>query len=128
MDTTVTVALITAGGVVLAALFTFLGIRFTQRAATRAAQATERLEETKVDAAAYESARDTWAEHVESLREQVVELRSQCGELRDRVDELQSGRARDQDRIHELTDYARQLLRILAQHEIPYPPPPAGLP
>lgn len=128
MDPTIVVAIITAVGAVLAALFAYAGIRYTQGAAARAARATKHLEETKVDAAAYESARETWNEHVESLRKQVVELRKESADLLTRVDEMERGRLRDRDRIHELTDYARQLLRILAQHEIPYPPPPVGLP
>jgi len=134
VDPTIITALITAGGVVLAALFTLMGVRFTQRATRAAAERTAALERTKVDAQAYESARQTWDEHVDSLREQLADLREDAErqrrtaqELRARVDELEDGRERDRARIRELTSYARQLLRILADHEIPYPPPPPGL-
>lgn len=134
MDPTVTVAIISAAGVVLAGISTLLGVRFTQRQARRAQDATAALERDKVDATSYESARATWEEHVTSLRAQVAELREEARlsrrvgrELRNRVDELETSRSADRRRIRELTDYARGLLRILAEHEIASPPPPAGL-
>ncbi len=120
MDPTVLVALITAAGVVLAGVVTLLGVRYTQRQIARAGEATARLESTKVDAQAYQHARATWQEHVDWLGMQVVELRL-------RVDELEDGQTEDHRRIRELTDYARRLLRILGEHNIAYPPPPAGL-
>lgn len=134
MDPTVTVAIISAAGVVLAGISTLLGVRFTQRQARRAQDATAALERDKVDATSYESARATWEEHVTSLRAQVAELREEARlsrrvgrELRNRVDELETSRSADRRRIRELTDYARGLLRILAEHEIASPPPPVGL-
>jgi predicted RNase H-like nuclease (RuvC/YqgF family) len=134
VDSTVIVAIITAAGVILAGISTLLGVRFTQRQARRAQEATAALERDKVDASAYESARSTWEGHVASLRAQVAELREEAEvsrrvgrELRDRVDELETSRSSDRARIRELTDYARDLLRILAEHEITYPAPPPGL-
>lgn len=134
MDPTVTVALISAAGVILAAVFTLAGVRYTQQQSRAAAERTAALERTKVDAQAYESARGTWEKHIESLRKQLDELsadaerqRQTARELRQRVDELESGQDRDHARIRELTAYARELLRILSDHGIAYPPPPAGL-
>lgn len=134
MDPTVTVAIISAASVVLAGLFTLLGVRFTQRSARDAARATASLERDKLNSSAYESARHTWEDNVESLRKQVADLSEEAErsrrigrELRDRVDELESGRDADRARIRELTNWATAVLRIMATHEIPYPPPPAGL-
>lgn len=134
MDPTVITALIAAGGVILAAVFSLAGVRFTQRATRAAAERTAALERTKVDAQAYENARQTWDEHVDSLREQLADLREEAEQqrraardLRSRVDELEEGRDRDRARIRELTAYARELLRILGEHGIAYPPPPPGL-
>lgn len=134
MDPTVTVAVISGAGVVLAAIFTYAGVRFTQRQSRAAAQATAALERDKVDADAYEAARETWTETVAELRRQVAELREEAEtirrggrELRTRVDELESTRAADRQKIRDLTDYARTLLRILSENEITYPEPPPAL-
>jgi TolA-binding protein len=134
MDPTVLVAIVGAAGIVFAGILTLLGVRFTQRQAREAAAATARLERTKVDAAAYDRARATWDEHVDSLREQVADLREEAESarlaLRDariRIDGLEEGRDADRARIRQLTGYARDLLRIMADHEITYPAPPVGL-
>lgn len=134
MDPTILVALVSGVALVVSALVTLLGVRYTQRQARAAADATARLEANKVDARAYESARETWAEHVVHLREQVAELRGRIDELeqgrvrdRTRIRELEEGRIRDEARIGDLTRYARILLRILGEHHIAYPPPPPGL-
>lgn len=134
MDPTVTVAVITATGVVLAAVITLAGVRFTQRQARAAAEATAALDRAKVDAAAYESARTTWDEHVDSLRQQVADLREEserlrvlARDLRGRVDDLEASGRADRARMRELVEYAKGLLRILAEHEISYPQPPPDL-
>lgn len=134
MDTPVLVAIISTVGVVLAAVVTFAGVRYTQRSSRAAAEATARLEAKKVDAAAYEAARDTWEQERLWLREQVTDLRGRVDELehgraqdRARIRELEEREARDRALIAELAGYARALLRILAEHHIPYPPPPPGL-
>jgi predicted RNase H-like nuclease (RuvC/YqgF family) len=134
VDPTVTVAIISTAGVVLAGIFTLLGVRFTQRQSRAAAAATAALDRDKVDANAYEAARETWTETVAELRRQVAELRDEAEavrrggrELRARVDELESTRAADRQTIREFRDYARALLAILVAHELPYPPPPPGL-
>jgi hypothetical protein len=132
---------ITTIGVILAAAFTYGGVRYTQRQSRAAARATADLDRTKVDAAAYESAKTTWERHVDDLQEQVTDLRAQvvelraetererrtARELRARVDELEHDGRVDRARIRELTDYARDLLRILGEHEISYPSPPGAL-
>lgn len=120
MDSTVIVALISSAGVVLAGLITLVGVRYTHRQARTAAEATARLERSKVDAEAYQRARETWTEHVRHLREQVAELRA-------RVDELEDDRTRDRARLREWVDHARSLRRLLDEHEIAHPPAPAGV-
>ncbi len=145
MDPTVVVAIISAAAVAITGAFTYAGVRFTQRQARLAAERTaeferaaaeraEALERRSVDAQAFERARATWDAHVEDLTEQVdalrteaERLREEARQLRQRLDDLEVGRAADRVRIRELTAYARDLLRILAHHEITYPPPPEGL-
>lgn len=134
MDPTVVVAIISASGVVLAAVFTLLGVRYTQRQTRAAADRTAALERTRVDAQAFENAKATWRENVADLRERVDELavenerqRETIRNLRVRVDELESGQDRDRKHIRDLTAYARELLRILGEHGIAYPAPPPGL-
>jgi len=134
VDPTVTVALISASGVVFAAVLTLLGVRYTQRQTRAAARRTEALERTRVDAQAFENAKATWRENVADLRDRVDELavendrqRATIRELRDRVDELESGQDRDRKHIRDLTAYARALLRILGENGIAYPDPPPGL-
>jgi len=133
-DPTLSGAIVTTIGVVLAAVFTYAGVRFTQRSARAAQDRTDELDKSKVDAAAYESARRTWDEHVDSLRAQVNDLRDESErlrvvtrELRDRVDELENGRAADRARIRELTAWCRAVVEILDAHEINYPSLPAGV-
>lgn len=134
VDPTVTVALFSAAGVIIAGAMTLAGVRFTQRQARAAADATAALDRAKVDAAAYESARTTWDEHVDSLREQVADLREESErlrglsrDLRSRVDDLETAGRADRARFRELVDYARVLLRIMGEYEIAYPPPPPDL-
>lgn len=145
VDPTVITSLITAAGVVLAAVFALLGARYTQRQTRAAAERTAALqaeaaarasevEQRKVDAQAFEHAKVTWRESISDLRERVDELavendrqRSTIRDLRTRVEELETGQERDRRHIRELTAYARDLLRILSHHEIAYPPPPVGL-
>jgi predicted RNase H-like nuclease (RuvC/YqgF family) len=134
VDPTIIVAIVSAVAAVIAGAFSYAGVRFTQRSARAAAEATADLERRAVDAAAFERARATWEAHVEDLTEQVGDLRAEAEglrtearDLRARVDEFERGRDLDRARIRELTAYARDLLRILAEHEITYPPPPEGL-
>jgi chromosome segregation ATPase len=145
VDPNIIVAVITAAGLVIGGWLGYLGVRFTQRQAAEVAEDHDRREQEKEHnaayAAAYGSARETWDEHVDSLREQVADLREEmqrlaseaatlrenARELRARVDELETGRDLDRTRIRELTTWARDVLRILAEHGIAYPPPPPGL-
>jgi predicted RNase H-like nuclease (RuvC/YqgF family) len=134
VDPTIAVALITAAGLVVSAVMVYLGVRFTQRSARAAAAATANLDRAKVDSTAYENARETWAESVTELRRQVAELREDrdtnartVRELRGRVEELETGQSVDRRQIRELADYARRLLRILAEHDLTYPAPPPAL-
>lgn len=113
-------AIIAAAAVVVSAAISAWAARY-------AARRSNRIEASKVDAAAYESARQTWQEHVDSLREQVAELKG-------RVEELSRAQAEDKLRISQLSArieawsaYTRQLVRLLREHAIEYPPPPASL-
>jgi hypothetical protein len=105
--------------VVLSALVSLAGVIYTQRATRRAAEDTAALEMRKVDASAYQAARTTWADHVESLRGQVAELRA-------RVLELETAEQRCEQRNIELTRYSRTLIRVLVANGIEHPAPPAG--
>jgi septal ring factor EnvC (AmiA/AmiB activator) len=134
VDTTVIVAIISASGVVLTAVFTLLGVRYTQRSTRAAARRTEALERTRVDAQAFENAKATWRENVADLRDRVDELavenerqRDTIRGLRIRIEELETGQDRDRAHIRDLTAYARALLRILGENGIAYPDPPPGL-
>jgi predicted RNase H-like nuclease (RuvC/YqgF family) len=105
--------------VVLSAAITLAGVLYTQRAARRAAEETADLEQRKVDAQAYESAKRTWSEHVEVLRGEVALLRA-------RLRELDTEQERCNQRIMELTRWGRGVVRVLDEREIEHPPLPGG--
>lgn len=134
VDPSVVISVIAAGGTVVGAILSYLAVRFTQRSATAAAEASNRLERTKVDAAAYDSAKETWQEHVSSLKERVAELVVRVEQLEtqrqrdaERIRELQLEQERDRGLIRELSTWARLVLPLLDDRGITYPPPPAGL-
>lgn len=116
-DPTVLASLAGALGVVLSGLISYMAVRYTQRQAKAAQDASERLERVKVDAEAYEAAKATWNEHVAALRGQVAELRA-------RVAELEAEQHRCDQRVLDLTRYSRTLMRLLAEHDIAHPAPP----
>ena len=113
-------SVLTTIGVMVTAACGYLGVRYTHRSARAAAADARRNERIRVEAEAFASAKLTWQEQVTSLRDEVRELRG-------RVGELEGGRGTDRRVIWELTIYARDLLRILAEHRLPYPPPPSVL-
>jgi uncharacterized membrane-anchored protein YhcB (DUF1043 family) len=141
MDSSIVISILAAVGTAIGSVLTYLGIRFTQRSAARAAEATQRLETTKVSAEAYEAAKETWKEHVDSLKERVSELVVRVQQLEDqrnrdseRIADLKVEQERDRSLIRQLQlenqqviSFARVLLRILGEHNIPYPSPPAFL-
>lgn len=119
MDPAVLAAVVGAVSAVVSSLLAYLAIRYTQRSAQRASAESSRLELVKVDAEAYEQARDTWEAHVASLRAQLVDLRA-------RVVELETDQAKCDQRVLDLTRYSRTLMRILAENDIVHPSPPGG--
>lgn len=121
-------ALLGLAGSVVTAWLVWRGVRFTQAQAARASTQTAQIERVKVDAAAYESARETWEDMVAGLRAQVDWLTQGQAALRGRVDELEFARKEDQRRINVLTEWARVLLRWLRDNQITgHPEPPEEL-
>lgn len=113
----------------------FVANRFTTRS-TRAAQLqTAAIERTKVDALAYERARQSYdaalatqnrrlADLQQELNEDREEYRTGVAECKQRIRELEDARRADQVRIRNLVAYMRVLIGLLRQHEIAYPLPP----
>lgn len=135
-------ALFSLGGVIVTAFLGFLGIQYTARSSRNAQeQATKRaaeLERTKVDAQAYQRARENYDSALSVMQGQIEALKSgreydrqehtrQIGELRDRVRELDEARRADRATIVTLAAYARVLLSLLRDNSIAYPPPPPDL-
>jgi hypothetical protein len=121
------VTVLSASGGIIAAVIGYFGIRLTQRQAVKAQQATIEIEKDKVDVQAYAEARTTWESLIKDLRKQVDDQRKESDRFRTRLEDLEQKRRGDRVAIHVLTEYARQLLWVLREHNIQPPPTPEGL-
>lgn len=70
-------------GPVVAAILVLVGVVITQRQLAKAAERTAGLEQTKVDGAAYDRAREYDREVVAGLRQDVALLRQEIASLRE---------------------------------------------
>lgn len=127
MSETLIIALISLGGVGLTALGSWAGVVFTNRVSAKAQRRAAEIEQSKVDAAAYNSAKEIWGALIDDLSKQVAEQRCDVRSLRDRVEELERGRAKDHDLIRRLMAYARQLIDMLIGAGITPPEPPTEM-
>jgi septal ring factor EnvC (AmiA/AmiB activator) len=128
-------------GAIVTALCAYLGVRVNARNAKQAQAKAAEIERTKIDAAAYDSAREIWDAVIGDLRDQVADQRKELAalrasvskyhvemnKLRDRLEDLETKRAGDRRAIHTITEYARALLRLLKDNGIAPPPAPDGL-
>lgn len=99
-------------GVVIGAVLTYLGIRFSARQSAKAAASSSAVSSRQVD--------------VEEWRTIVAELRAEIKRLNERVDEVVEDRAAERSRFQTLMSYTRELLvwaRRTAPDEIPPSPP-----
>jgi Tfp pilus assembly protein PilN len=114
-------------GGVLTSVIGYFGVRLTQRQATKAQRATIALEQSKIDAQAYTEARMTWDALIKDLRNQVKDQRRDLADLNNRLEDLEQKRSGDRRAIHVLTEYARQLLKVINAADLKPPSPPEGL-
>lgn len=129
-------------GVIITAFLGYLGLRFTAQSSRKAQQQTEErtaaLERSKVDAQAYERARENYDSALKTMQSQIDALKTgrqydreehsrQINELRERLRELEDARRVDRATIATLAAYARVLLGILRDNKLAYPPPPDHL-
>jgi septal ring factor EnvC (AmiA/AmiB activator) len=140
-DSSPIVVVLSAAGTVIVAILGYLGMRINARNAKAAQTSTAELERSKIDAAAYDSAREIWDSVINDLRRQVADqhkelaalrtlvskYHTEIGDLRDRIEDLETKRAGDRRAIHAITTYARQLLQLLKVNGIAPPPAPEGL-
>lgn len=135
MDSPLIVALMGALGSVLAVV---IANRFTTRSARKAQQQSSDIERTKVDAQAYERARENYDAALTTQGRRIVDLqkeladdraesRSEIADCRARIRELDLARRSDRERIRALAAYLRTLIAILRQHDITFPTPPAEM-
>jgi hypothetical protein len=142
MDASIVVAVLGLVGSVTAVV---IANRYTSRTARKAAQATERMEERKLDAS-------TWKDQYEGWREDALKLR----ELRDadqaryeadrerwetkindcveKIDRMQAQlavvareRAQEQAYLDALVAWCRIVVQLLRQAGVAYPPVPPGI-
>jgi hypothetical protein len=142
MNTSIVVAVLGLIGSVAAV---YIANRYTARTARRAADATERMEERKLDAS-------TWKDQYEGWREDALKLR----ELRDadqaryeadrerwetkindcveKIDRMQAQlavvareRAQEQAYLDALVAWCRIVVQLLRQAGVAYPPVPPGI-
>lgn len=135
MDPAIVVAFVGALGSVFAV---FVANRFTSRSARAAQKQAAEIERTKVDALAYQRARESYdaALKAQELRIQQLqsemaedrgEYRAEIADCKSRIRELEDARRMDQLRIRTLVEYMRTLIQILRSHQIDYPLPPAEM-
>lgn len=127
MSQTVLTALLSGVGGLVSAILMFLGTRYTQRSASKAQTSAQEIERQKVDAQAYSEARKIWDSVIEDLHSQVTYQRVQLDEFRTRLEDVEKKRAGDRQAIHVLTEYIRDLLALLKEHNLTPPVPPEGL-
>lgn len=127
MSQTVLTALLSGVGGLVSAILMFLGTRYTQRSASKAQTSAQEIERQKVDAQAYSEARKIWDSVIEDLHSQVTYQRAQLDEFRTRLEDVEKKRAGDRQAIHVLTEYIRDLLALLKEHNLTPPVPPEGL-
>lgn len=129
-------------GVLVTALAGYVGVRYTARSARAAQEEAERrandLEKNKVDALAYERARDNYDAAIATMQREIDQLKAgreydrqehkrQIESLQNRVQELETARASDRATISSLVAYVKVLLDLLRDNRIAYPPPPTHL-
>jgi hypothetical protein len=130
IDATITVALISVGGVGFSAVAGWATARATGRTAARTeqlkAEASAKIEQLKADALAYETAKNIWGDLIDDLSRQVDSQDTKVQALRERVELLEAGRIEDHAAIRRLVIYARELIGLLRGAGINPPTPPQG--
>lgn len=135
MDSPLVVALLGALGSIIAV---FIANRFTTRSARKAQERAAEIESTKVDAQAYERARESYDAALTTQTRRIVDLqkemvddraeyRSEIADCRARIRELDQARRDDREHIRALVAYLRVLIGILRKHDIAFPDPPAQM-
>lgn len=128
-------AILTLAGVVITAVATVAVARFTARSAKAAQEKAAQIEESKVDALAYQRARDSYDASIKQLQEQIDRLKqersedradhaSQQADLRERITSLERRLTANRESLQRLADYARILLALLRENGISAPMPP----
>lgn len=132
---------LSAVGAIITAIGGYFGVRINARNAKQAHAITVEIERSKIDAEAYDSAREIWDALINDLRNQVADQRKELAELRrviarsnaevnklrDRLEDLEAKRAVDHQMIQTVINYARQLRQLLKSNGISAPPAPAWL-
>ncbi|OII27564.1 hypothetical protein [Frigoribacterium sp. MCBA15_019] len=99
-------------GLLLGAVVTFFGVRYTARSSARAAARTADVASRQVDV-------DEWQAILAALREEIRDLRQRVGHLEEQRDT-------DRANIRQLLAFARGLIaivyRLAPDHPIPTPP------
>lgn len=126
MNEPVLVAVLTLAGVLLTVLGGYFGVRATTKVSDKAQKSQSEIEKSKVDAAAYASAREIWGSLIDDLRDQIAGQRDELRLLRQRIDCLEQNRHTDRQDLQKRDDYISVLRRLLRKAAIEHPDPPAG--
>lgn len=128
------VNILSALGGILAAVLTFWGVRLSQKQSAKAQQVTQEIERSKIDAAAFGQAQVIWDSIIKDLRDTSTDQRHEISDLRReqdahraRIEDLEKKRAGDRRSIHLLTEYIRDLLKVIEDNGLTPPKPPVGL-
>ncbi len=134
-------SILSAGGGILGAVLTLVGVRLSQRQSNKQLQVTADIERDKVNAAAYTEGRQVWAEMVKDLQVERTAQKNQISDLqvkveaqdaeshrwRQRLEDMEQKRSGDRYAIHLISTYARRLLRTIEDGGLVPPQPPEGL-
>lgn len=106
-------------GLLIGAVITFFGVRYSARSASRAAAKTADVASRQVDVG-------EWQAIVEALRAEVGRLTDLAGSLTERVGRLEDERRDERADTRQLLAFARGLIaivyRLAPEHPIPTPP------
>lgn len=126
MNGSVSIALVSFAGVLLTVAGTYAGVRYTTGTATKAQAQAAVTERERVDATAYNTAREIYGDVIEKLGRQVEKLERQAEKQDQRIEHLERDRINDRAMIQRLSDYARELSRLLRGAGIAHPAAPEG--
>lgn len=114
--------MLSALSIIGASLVTLAGVVYTTHVARVAQRRSEQLEHDKVDAAAYQRARDSYEAAIVRLNDEITRLDRQVKQLREALDMEQSDNHTLRRTLRHIEDTIGQLHELLRRAGVEIPP------